>query len=59
MSKDDYCLSRTICLQASVMHALLIPFLLHSSSDDGGGMAHGLLGQPALVRGANLLISQR
>ena len=25
MNKDDYCLSRTICLQASVMHALLIP----------------------------------
>ena len=25
MNKDDYCLSWTICLQASVMHALLIP----------------------------------
>ena len=50
------CRGQSACKQVWCMRFW---FLLHSSSDDGGGMAHGLLGQPALVRGANLLISQR
>ena len=51
MNKDDYW--RSACKQVWYMRFWFL------RRHDGGGMAHGLLGQPALVRGANLLISQR
>ena len=51
MNKDDYW--RSACKQVWCMRFWFL------RRHDGGGMAHGLLGQPALVRGANLLISQR